>query len=212
MAKGKGAGTVLVAGVLALAVASAGEGGGSAPPGSGSAQVATGSLDARAAASREAALRGDIALAAQRMGMTAGPRARRHNANCAAFATGEVRQYLLRTPCRSLDRLLFTVRDSRGGTIAIAVAWVEFRTAAEAAEFRRIDDTPGTGQINPLPGSTAGIRDVHLSGLHHRSRRVGTTAVSADAEPVSGAQNAALLDEIAGVGVLLPHVYPESGK
>jgi hypothetical protein len=37
--------------------------------------------------------------------------------------------------------------------------------------------------------------------------------VSADAEPVaSGGQTDALLDEIAGIAVLLPHIYAQNGK
>jgi hypothetical protein len=212
MAKGKGAGTILLAGALALALASADE---DAPStsGSGSQQVVTNSYAARLAASKAAASRGDIAAAAQQMGMTAGPRGQRHNVNCAAFATGQVRQYLLRTPCRGMDRLLFTIRDARGGTIAVAVAWVDFTSPPQAAGFRQVDDTPGAGQINPLPGSVAGIPNVHLTGRHHRSRQVGATAVSADAEPVAaGQQTDALLDEIAGIAVLLPHMYGQLGK
>jgi hypothetical protein len=212
MAKGKGAGTLLVAGALAMAVASAGEDSGSVPA-SGSGQAATNTYAARLAASQAAARRGDIAAAAQQLGMTAGPRGQQHNVNCAAFATGEVRRYLLRTPCRAMDRLLFTIRDARGGTIAVAVAWVDFGTAAQANEFRRIDDAPGSGQVNPLPGAAAGIPNVHVTGRHHRSRRVATTAVSADAEPVvAGQQTDALLDQIAGVAVLLPHLYGQNGK
>jgi hypothetical protein len=212
MAKGKGAGTVLLAGALALALASAGEDG-PATSSSGSGQVVTNSYAARLTASKDAARRGDIAAAARQMGMTAGPRGQRHNVNCAAFATGQVRQFLLRNPCRGMDRLLFTIRDARGGTIAVAVAWVDFATPALATAFRRLDDTPGTGQINPLPGSVAGIPNVHLTGRHHRSRQVGATAVAGDAEPVAaGQQTDALLDEIAGIAVLLPHMYGQTGK
>lgn len=216
MAKGKGAGTILVAGALALALASAGEDSAPAPStgsSSGSGQVVANTFAARLAASQAAASRGDITGAAQALGMTAGPRGRQHNVNCAAFATRQVRQYLLTHPCDSMDRLLFTLRDARGGTIAVAVAWVDFTGNARAREFRRIDDTPGAGQIKPLPGSTAGIPNVTLTGRHHRSRQVGTTVVSADAEPVAaGQQTDALLDQIAGVAVLLPHQYGQNGK
>jgi len=213
MAKGKGAGTILVAGALALALASA-DNDGPATSGTGTQQqVVTNSYAARLAASKAAARRGDIAAAAQQMGLTAGPRGQSHNVNCAAFATGQVRQFLLRTPCRGMDRLLFTVRNSQGGTIAVAVAWVDFAKPGQATAFRRVDDTPGAGEIKPLPGSVAGIQDVHLTGEHHRSRQVGATAVSADAEPVgSGQQTDALLDEIAGIAVLLPHMYGQIGK
>jgi hypothetical protein len=212
MAKGKGAGMVLLAGALALALASAGEDAPSTSS-SGSQQAVTNTYAARLAASKNAARRGDIPAAAAQLGMTAGPRGQRHNVNCAAFATGQVRQFLLRTPCRGMDRLLFTIRDARGGTIAVAVAWVDFTSPAQATAFRQVDDTPGAGQINPLPGSVAGIPNVHLTGRHHRSRQVGATAVSADAEPVaSGQQTDALLDEIAGIAVLLPHMYGQMGK
>lgn len=209
MAKGKGAGMILLAGALALALANADQDAGPASGSSGGGQVVTNSV----AASREAALRGDIAAMAQRLGMTASARGHRHNVNCAAFATGQVRQYLLRTPCRSMDRVLFTIREAGGGTIAIAVAWVDFATAAQARGLRRVDDAPGTGQVNPLPGSTANIPNVHLTGRHHRSRQVGTTAVLADAEPVvAGQQTDALLDELARIAVLLPHLYAQNGK
>jgi hypothetical protein len=213
MAKGKGAGTILLAGARARAKASSSEDSGSAPDPGTSQQAATNTYAARLAASQQAARRGDINAMAQQLGMTAGPRGQRHNVNCAAFSTGQVHQFLLAHPCRGMDRLLFTIRDARGGTIAVAVAWVDFDKPAKANQLRRIDDEPGTGQINPLPGSTAGIPNVHLTGRHHRSRVVGATYVSADAEPVAaGQQTDALLDDIAGVAVLLPHMYGQIGK
>lgn len=205
MAKRSG-GVVLGAVVLAIVVANTGEEQ-HAVPGTTAPAQASG-----LSASQAAAQRGDLAAASRAMGMRAGPSGRRRDSDCAANAHGQVRDYLLRTPCRTLDRLLLTIRDSRGGTIAVAVAWVEFPTAAQASEFRRIDDIWGTGQINPLPGATAGIPDVRLSGQHYRSRRAGTLAVVAEAEPVTGEQSDALLDQIAGVAVLLPHVAPPSGK
>lgn len=216
MAKGKGAGLALAGGMLALVLVNTGEDASqdvTPAPSTGSGQVVATTFAGRVAASQTAARQGDISGAARALGMTAGPQGKRHNVNCAAFATAKVRQYLLRTPCRSMDRLLFTIRDARGGTIAVAVAWVDFRSTGHASELRRIDDSPGTGQINPLPGAVAGIPNVHLTGRHHRSRQAGTTAVSADAEPVvAGQQNDALLDAIAGIGVLLPYQFGQTGK
>lgn len=209
MAKKAGAGTILLAGVLAMALANSDEGQqASAPtPGAGSVPVLTG-----LAASQQAARQGDFATAAARLGLRAGPSSRRRDTNCAAHATGQVRQYLRRNPCRYVDRLLFTIRDSRGGTMAVAVAWVTFRTPAQARGFKQIDDTWGTGQIVPLPGAAAGIPDVRLSGQHYRSRRNGALAVAAEAEPVTGQQSDRLLDQVAGVAVLLPHAPPPSDK
>lgn len=214
MAKKAGAGTVIVAAVLAMALANSDEGQQAATPGPGPgvAPMESGGHAARLAASQEAARRGDFAAASQRLGMRAGQSGRRRDTDCAAHASGQVREYLRRNPCRYVDRLLFTIRDSGGGTMAVAVAWVTFRTPAQAREFKRIDDIWGTGQIDPLPGATAGIPDVRLSGQHYRSRRNGALAVVAEAEPVTGRQTDQLLDEIAGVAVLLPHAPPPSDK
>jgi hypothetical protein len=219
MANGKGAGMVLAGAMLAIVLVNTGDDTSQdttpaqSQGATGSGQVVATTFASRVAASQAAARQGDIAGAARALGMTAGPSGKRHNVNCAAFATGQVRQYLLRTPCRSMDRLLFTIRDARGGTIAVAVAWVDFPSAAQAEQFRLIDAKPGTGQINPLPGSVAGIPNVHLTGRHHRSDRVGTTAVSGDAEPVvAGQQSDGLLDAIAGIAVLLPYQFGQAGK
>src|SRR5262245_16811037 len=134
MAK-KGAGTVLLGGILALALAYGTDDSGSesAPD---SNQAVTNTFASQVAASRAAALRGDLVSVAQQLGMTAGPRGHKHNVNCAAFATGQVREYLLHTPCKSMDRLLFTIRDAGGGSIAVAVAWVDMATPAQARELR----------------------------------------------------------------------------
>lgn len=205
-------GGVVVAAAAVIVIAGAGKDG---LPGSAGSADSPGPPDdfaARLVESQNAARRGDLAAASSHLGMRPGASARRHDANCAAHSYGRVRRYLLATPCRGLDRLLFTLRGSNGGTIAVAVAWVEFGTPPRAAEFRRIDDIWGTGQIAPLPGARAGIPNVRLSGQHYRSGRTGTLAVVAEAEPVTGSQTDAFLDSVAGVAVLLPHATPPGTK
>lgn len=159
------------------------------------------------AASRQAMLRGEATVAWSQLGMARTPGdARRRDTDCAARSYGQVRRYLRRVPCRWVDRLLFTVDDKGGNTIAIAVAWVRFDTPAQAREFKRIDDTWGTGQVRPLPGATLDLPDVRLSGQHYASRQAGALAVVAEAEEVgAGELSDAFLDDIAAVAVLLPH-------
>jgi len=159
------------------------------------------------AASREAMARGESAVAWSRLGLTAAPGTpKRRDRDCVAHSYGQIRDYLRRVPCQWVDRLLFTVDGEGGDPIAVAVAWVGFATPGQAAEFRRIDDTWGTGQVRPLPGATVGLPDVRLSGQHYASRQVGAVTVVAEAEEAGGGQlRDAFLDDIAGVAVLLPH-------
>lgn len=203
----KKGGVLLAAAALAIVLANVDEDGGGAGAGSTTAAPAVDAFAARFAASRAAMQRGESTAAWSQVGMSAAPGdLRRRDTNCAAHAYGQVRQYLRRVPCRWMDRLLFTVDDKGGNTIAIAVAWVLFDTPAQAQEFKRIDDIWGTGQIRPLPGGALGLPEIRLSGQHYASRRAGALAVIAEAEEAGGGQlSDSFLDNIAHVAVLLPH-------
>ncbi|MCT2585421.1 hypothetical protein [Actinophytocola gossypii] len=201
----KGTGIVVAAVVIALVLANHEDDDGGAA--TGSASGGGNASAAQFAASRQAMLRGEPTVAWSRLGMARTAKdASRRDTDCASHSYGQVRRYLRRVPCRVMDRVLFTVDDKGGNTIAIAVAWVRFDTPAAAREFKRIDDTWGTGQVRPLPGSTLGLPDIRLSGQHYASRREGSLTVVAEAEEVAdGELDDAFLDEIAGVAVLLPH-------
>ncbi|MGH3757393.1 MAG: hypothetical protein ACRDTB_06415 [Actinophytocola sp.] len=57
-----------------------------------------------------------------------------------------MREFLARTPCQRLNRMLFALGD--GNIAVLAVSWVEFRGRTAARRFRDISDTYGTGQFN----------------------------------------------------------------
>ncbi len=202
----KKGGMLIAAAAMAIVLANTDdEGGGTG--GAGTAAPAVDALAGQFAASRTAMLRGETTAAWSQLGMRAAPgNVRRRDTNCAAHAYGQVGRYLRRVPCQWVDRLLFTVDDKGGNTIAIAVAWVRFGTPAQAAEFKRIDDTWGTGQVRPLPGAALGLPEIRLSGQHYASRQVGALVVVAEAEEAaSGQLSDPFLDNIAQVAVLLPH-------
>ncbi|WP_157767853.1 hypothetical protein [Actinosynnema pretiosum] len=123
--------------------------------------------------------------------------------DCAAVMFGEVRQVAADRECRSITRTLLVVSDGRGTSAAVAVSWVEFGQRRDAREFRRVEDVHGTGDITPLPGAAAGIRDVAFSALHYTSALNASTVIVAEAEPLEGAPGDDLLREITGVAVLL---------
>jgi hypothetical protein len=138
------------------------------------------------------------------MGMRGVRKQVKQDLTCIANSFGQVREFFLRTPCTSLDRVLFAVDDGHGDLIVVSVAWVAFRTRGDARRFKDLDDTYGTGNVSPMGGALLGLADVRFTGQHYRSRRAGTTVVIAEAEPADGAQEDAVLDAVAEVAVLLP--------
>ncbi|WP_447006831.1 hypothetical protein ACRAKI_10330 [Saccharothrix isguenensis] len=132
-------------------------------------------------------------------------RATRSDGECAPHSFGQVRELLAATPCVALDRMLFTLSDDEGGTIAVFVAWVEFADANEAREFKRVEDIHGTGDITPLSGSLLQMEDVPFSALNYESDVLeDVTVVIAETEGVSGGFTAGYLDDVARVAVLTP--------
>ncbi|MFF5992681.1 hypothetical protein [Prauserella flavalba] len=125
-------------------------------------------------------------------------------ARCAVNSYGDVQRFLFRTPCRSLDRMLYALDDEQGNRIVVSVAWVDMRNAVSARELRALADVHGTGNIAPLPGSFVGVGDIRWTGRNYDSRRSNRLVVIAEVEPVSGAPSPGYLDGIADVAAEFP--------
>ncbi|MGM1065662.1 hypothetical protein [Saccharothrix sp. Mg75] len=203
---GGGKGGLLLAGLVALsAVGYGGAVGLSAGPGGESGAGGSGlSLAARKAEGADLARRGDAEGAWLRMGLRAHARSAREGADCVAASFGGVREFLERTGCASMDRVLFTVGDDAGNAMVVSVAWVEFGSRADAREFQALMDEPGSGDISPLPGAVLGLGDVAFSGEHYGAGRERATVTVAEAERVSGFVSPEVLDAVAEVAALLP--------
>lgn len=129
----------------------------------------------------------------------------RQQLDCVAASNGAVREFLLRTPCTSLDRVLLTVGDGHGNAAVVSVVRVGFRTSAQAQAFQRIEDQPGSGDVRPLDTALAlGLTNVRLTALHYRSRLDDTAVVVAEADTATGRLDPATLDTIADVASYLP--------
>ncbi|MBY8849000.1 hypothetical protein [Saccharothrix longispora] len=206
VAGGGGKGGLLLAGLVALsAVGYGGAVGLSAGPGEASGAGGSGlGLAARKAEGADLARRGDAEGAWLRMGLRAHAQSPREGADCVAASFGGVREFLQRTRCVSMDRVLFTVGDDAGNTMVVSVAWVEFASRADAREFRALLDEPGSGDISPLPGTLVGLGDVAFTGANYGAERERGTVTVAEAEPVSGFVTAEVLDAVAEVAALLP--------
>ncbi len=210
--KGTSSSHVVVGTVAAIAIASAGGGvsvgvgaaGGSSAAGTVAESAASRNIIARKANGKRAASRGNADDAWRRMGMRGVRKNLRQDLSCVVNSFGAIREFFVRTPCTSLDRALFAVDDGQGNLIVVSVAWVGFRTRGQAQRFKELDDTYGTGNVSPLGGAVLGLADVRFTGQHYQSRRKGATTVIAEAEPVDGVVEDAVLDAVAEVAVLLP--------
>lgn len=163
------------------------------------------SLKTRRAEGRESAKRGKSSEAWRKLKFKQLKRKLEHELECATAATGKVQDFLLKTPCTSLDRLLLAVGDGRGNAAVISVVRVGFKTKAQAHEFEKVEAIQGSGDVRPLEiALTLGLTHVRMTGLHYQPRADGTAMVVAEADTATGHVDGPTLDALADVAAYLP--------
>ncbi|MEV6715703.1 hypothetical protein AB0M48_27095 [Lentzea sp. NPDC051208] len=198
------AGAVVAAGVLAVSLTAGGGlslGGGASTTVADSAGV---NLSRAKSEGRKSARNGDADGAWRQLNMRTLKRTTKPALECVSHSFGQVRDHLVRNPCKSLDRTLFAVGDDRGNVAVVSVAWVGFHNRRDAGEFKKLIDVHGTGDISPLATPLLGLADIRFTGLNYRSRPDGTTVVIAETESASGQVSRATLDAMADVASWLP--------
>ncbi|MET0134745.1 MAG: hypothetical protein ABW215_14280 [Kibdelosporangium sp.] len=177
---------------------------GAATPGGAGSSVAGPDISARKAASKKSARAGKPDEAWNRLGMRSLRKTKRTSARCVANSFGEIREFFIRTPCRSLDRMLFGIGDEQGNVVIVSVAWTGFASRDQARDFEDLNEVHGTGDIVPLAGALLDMADVSFTGHHYQSRQDGSTVVTAETEAAAGRIPDDVLDTVAEVAVLLP--------
>jgi hypothetical protein len=219
---GKGKGVVAAVGVAVLVAGGAGAGGafggaaGEAGAGTFAGNTAGDVLDSlpgrslktRRAEGRESAKRGKSSEAWSNLRFKELKRAVRkleREADCVAAATERVRDFLAKTPCTSLDRMLLAVGDGHGNAAVISVVRVGFRSKAQAREFEKVEAVQGSGDVRPLEiAAVLGVAGVRMTGLHYQARPDGYGMVVAEADTATGRVDTATLDALADVAAYLP--------
>ena len=108
------------------------------------------SITTRRASARESAKRGKSDEALGKLKLKRLKHRAEHELECVTSSTGKVREFLARTPCASLDRMLMAVGDGHGNAAVISVVRVGFRTRKEAKAFEKVERVQGSGDIRPL--------------------------------------------------------------
>jgi len=208
---GKGAGRLVAAGAVALALAGGttgaiGAGGTAAESGITADSVNGRNLDQRKNESKNSARNGKADEAWNRMGMRTLKKTVKQDLKCVAASTGRVRDFFLHTPCKSLDRILLAVGDTAGNSAIISVAWIGFTSRSHADAFERVETVQGSGDITPLAGALLDLADVHFTGHHYQARRDGATMVIAETESAAGHVGSEVLEALAEIAVWLPRL------
>ncbi|WP_235998652.1 hypothetical protein [Qaidamihabitans albus] len=191
-----------LAGVVAFGTGGLGAGGAA---GGGAADTIAGqSIRAKTVNGKSAARKGQRGEAWRRMGMRSVRHHAREAVDCVRHSFGQVQEFFIGTPCRSLRRELLAIADDRGNTIVVSIAWVRMYGSGDAARLRGLIDVHGTGDITPIGSQALGLGGIEFTGDHYGSRRSRSTVVIAEAEPATGAPDPALLDGVAEVAALFP--------
>lgn len=203
--RGKTAGGVLAAGLLAGSMTAVGGGGAVTSVGAGlDAAASQRAAEAETTSSQRAAKNGNETEAWQRMALKEIRKDVRRELRCAVQSFGQVQQFFLHHPCDKLDQLLFAVGDAKGNVIVGSVMWVKMPTPVLAEQFRGIEDTYGVGDVTPFGTEILGFGGVRFTGKHYQSRSDGALVVIAETEPLRGQPSDTLLKEVAVVADVLP--------
>lgn len=199
-AKGAGATTAAAVAIGVMSV-----GGGTGAGGATSVDSALGqTVRTNVGKSKEPARKGKRDDAWRGMGLKRVKEVSRPAVTCALNSYGDVRQFFVRTPCRSLDRMLFALGDGHGSTIVVSVAWVGMSTAGDADRLRTLADTDGTGNVSPLARELVDAAGIEFTGKNYDSRRTGKLVVIAEVEPLSGTPDPEFLEGLAEIAVEFP--------
>ncbi|MBP2328719.1 hypothetical protein JOF56_009104 [Kibdelosporangium banguiense] len=162
-------------------------------------------LRTRKTEGRKSAQRGRSDEAWSRMKFKELKRNVEHRLECVAASTGKVREFLLRTPCTSLDGLLFLVGDGQGNAAVVSVVRIGFRTKAQANAFQKVEDIGESGDVFPWNVATAlDLANVSMTGHHYHLRTDKTAKIIGEADVATGSIDKETLLALAEVASYLP--------
>jgi hypothetical protein len=124
--------------------------------------------------------------------------------DCVSNSYGQVRDFFLRTPCRALDRTLFTLADPAGNTVVVAVSWVRLHDQDAVGRLKSLIDTNGTGSVTQLDVATLRAQGVRFTGTPFQSRQQQDLLVVAEGAVVTGQPDPELFATVVDIAVELP--------
>jgi hypothetical protein len=195
-----GAGVVLAGVVLAILANGVGENGGPDDTPNEEPGLSTNGV----AQSKQAARSGRADDAWRALNLRTLERTAKSAVNCVSNSYGQVHDFFLRTPCRSLDRTLFTLADPAGNTVVVSVSWVRMHDPDAVSRLKSLIDVDGTGSVTQLGAATLRAQGVRFTGTPFASRPQQDLLVVAEGAVVSGQPDPTLFATVVEVAVELP--------
>jgi hypothetical protein len=163
------------------------------------------SLKTRKAEAQKSAKKGKTDEALGRFKLKRLKKRAEHEFECLAASDGKVREFLARTPCTSLDRMLLAVGDGRGNAAVVSVVRVGFGSKKQATAFEKVERVQGSGDVRPLEiALLLGLTGVRISGRHYHSRADKNGMIVAETETATGRFDGGTLDALAEVAAYFP--------
>lgn len=153
---------------------------------------------------RTSAIQGRYSEAWQRFGFRQVKKAIRQDLSCLAYSTGQVRDFFLREPCRSMKQRLEVLVDDRGNTAVVSIAWVRMYGVESAIRLEDLANAAGAGWVLPLSGDLVGLSGVQFHGEHRAVQRLGSLVRFSDTVPVTGLVNPQVLSGVSVVATEFP--------
>jgi hypothetical protein len=196
-------GTVVIGVAIALGVS--GIGGVTGIGGTTTSSIGTSNVStARVTQSKQAARSGRADDAWRGLKLRRVRKAAERAANCAVNSYGQVREFFLRNPCKSLDRTLFTLADPAGDTFVVSVSWVRMHRGNSVRRLKGLIDEDGTGSVTQLGAQLLREQGVRFTGTPFRSRTERNLLVVAEGAAVSGQPDPEFFAMVVDIAAQLP--------
>ncbi|WP_436492254.1 hypothetical protein [Actinokineospora sp. HUAS TT18] len=180
-----------IAGAIAM---SGGAGGGGVAGSAADAAGTSGGVSARVRQGKDSARKGKGDDAWRKMNLKKVKETSKGAIDCAVNSYGQVRDFFLRNPCKSLDRTLITLTDPAGNSFVVSVSWVRMRDKSDVGDLKTLIDTDGTGSVAPLMFSVLKSQGVRFTGNPFHSRKDRDVLIVAEGAVVSGKPDSALME------------------
>ena len=106
------------------------------------------------------------------------------DSSCEPHSYDLVRDFFRSHPCEWLVRAYLAVHDGNLGVVLVALSWVGMPDASTAAEYKKLVDTGGTGNITELSRDTGPYRTIKYSGRFYTSGLDGSSVWNVQLQPV----------------------------
>ncbi len=104
--------------------------------------------------------------------------------NCEQHSYGLVTDFFKSHPCQWLTRAYLAIHDGSLGEVLVALSWVGMPDASSAAEYKKLVDTGGSGNITELSRDTGPYRTVKYDGQFYKSGIDGSSVWNMEVQPV----------------------------